>query len=439
MGFIESIRLAFSSLSSNKMRSLLTMLGIIIGISAVITITTIGNSIQKTLSNTLNQFGMNSFFAYLSTKPLSEEEEEDFDYVITDEDCISMDMLYNLMDTYPDEFKISMNEDYSSAQIINSNNAYINTNISGVTDGFLEEGKINLLQGRNISLRDNKEKKHTMLVSDIFVKQYFTDGSNPVGQTLSFTMSTGESQDFTIVGVYEYTESKLGSFTPGTKDINKVTPVFIPIETASKLQGILNPTYFSATISWNTDFDMVQVENDIRNFFDEQYEHNKYWTVELQNQQSTLDMMNQVLNIVTIAISVIAAISLIVGGVGVMNIMLVSIVERTKEIGIRKALGAKNSSIRLQFVVESIIICLIGGIIGIILGVVNGLIIGQVAEALVNSVYTQYKDIISISVSPSFTAIVIAVVFSMLTGIFFGYYPANKAAKMNPIDALRYE
>lgn len=439
MGFIESIRLAFSSLSSNKMRSLLTMLGIIIGISAVITITTIGNSIQRTLSNTLNQFGMNSFYAYIAVKSFDEEEDEDFDYSITEEDLISMDMLYSLTDEYPDEFKVSMNEDYSSAQIINSNNAYINTNISGITDGFLEEGKINLIQGRNISVRDNKEKKHTMLVSDIFVKQYFTDGSNPVGQTLSFTMSTGESQDFTIVGVYEYAESKLGSFAPGTKEINKVTPVFIPLETASKLKGILNPTYSYATILWNTDFDMVQAEKDINSFFDKQYERNKYWKVELQNQQSMLDTINQMLNIVTVAISVIAAISLIVGGVGVMNIMLVSIVERTKEIGIRKALGAKNSSIRLQFVVESIIICLIGGIIGIILGIVNGLIIGQVAEALVNSVYTQYKDIISISVSPSLTAIIIAVVFSMLTGIFFGYYPANKAAKMNPIDALRYE
>jgi putative ABC transport system permease protein len=152
-----------------------------------------------------------------------------------------------------------------------------------------------------------------------------------------------------------------------------------------------------------------------------------------------VDMINKVLGIITIAISVIAAISLIVGGVGVMNIMLVSIVERTKEIGIRKALGAQNSSIRLQFVTESIIICLIGGIIGIITGILNGVIIGKAASVLVEQIYTDYKDLITVSVSPSLSAIIIAVVFSMLTGIFFGYYPANKAAKMNPIDALRYE
>ena len=143
---------------------------------------------------------------------------------------------------------------------------------------------------------------------------------------------------------------------------------------------------------------------------------------------------------VSIAISVIAAISLIVGGVGVMNIMLVSIVERTKEIGIRKALGAKNSSIRIQFVTEAIIICLIGGIIGILIGIGNGLIIAGIVSAVMSTPEMQeYMGIISISVEPSISAILVSIFFSMLIGVFFGYYPANKAARMNPIDALRYD
>lgn len=139
---------------------------------------------------------------------------------------------------------------------------------------------------------------------------------------------------------------------------------------------------------------------------------------------SMMDQMNTMIGAIQLALSVIAGISLVVGGIGVMNIMLVSITERTKEIGTRKALGATNGSIRLQFITESVVICLIGGIIGIIFGIV----LGTVAVKLMG-----YEAAVSLS------SIVIAVGFSMAIGIFFGYYPANKAAKLNPIDALRYE
>ena len=152
-----------------------------------------------------------------------------------------------------------------------------------------------------------------------------------------------------------------------------------------------------------------------------------------------MGMITTVLNVITIAISVIAAISLIVGGVGVMNIMLVSILERTREIGVRKALGALNGDIRSQFVIEAVIICLTGGAIGVLIGVLNGILLSKVAAFLLNSFAAEYAEYINLSVQPSIPAIIISLVFSMLTGLIFGYYPAKRAGNMNPIDALRYE
>ena len=154
---------------------------------------------------------------------------------------------------------------------------------------------------------------------------------------------------------------------------------------------------------------------------------------------SELSTIDQVLNVLTIAISVIAAISLVVGGVGVMNIMLVSVVERTREIGIRKAMGAKNRNIRRQFLTEAVVICLMGGAIGIAIGIFNGFLLSKIAAALLVQYEQELGAALTITVSPSLTAIVISVIFSMLIGIVFGYYPAKRAANMSPIDALRYE
>ena len=152
-----------------------------------------------------------------------------------------------------------------------------------------------------------------------------------------------------------------------------------------------------------------------------------------------MSVMSTAINIVTVIISVIAALSLIVGGVGVMNIMLVSVTERTREIGIRKALGAKKKTIKGQFVTEAIIICLIGGIIGILVGLLNGELVAIIANKIVAS-QPDYADLLgNVKVSPPVGGIIISLIFSTLTGVFFGLYPASKAAKMNPIDALRYD
>lgn len=154
---------------------------------------------------------------------------------------------------------------------------------------------------------------------------------------------------------------------------------------------------------------------------------------------SQLEEIHRVLQIVTIAISVIAGISLLVGGVGVMNIMLVSVVERTREIGIRKAVGAKSGSIRMQFLIESVVICLIGGLIGILFGVLNGYLFSGIGATLLSSSAPELANLLEITVTPSVSAMLISFGFCALIGILFGLYPANRAAKMSPIDALRYE
>lgn len=169
------------------------------------------------------------------------------------------------------------------------------------------------------------------------------------------------------------------------------------------------------------------------------YNTNENFRLNCYDMDSELGNMESVLNVLTIAISVIAAISLIVGGVGVMNIMLVSVVERTREIGIRKALGAKNRSIRRQFLMEAVVICFTGGIIGIASGIINGFLLARVAATFLVNSQTGLGSFLRITVAPSVPAIVISAVFSVLIGMIFGYYPAKRAAAMQPVEALRYE
>ena len=180
--------------------------------------------------------------------------------------------------------------------------------------------------------------------------------------------------------------------------------------------------YVQVTTESGVDADLLASK--IENFFEPYYRNNRTSELNAITVGSMVSMLTDMLSTITLAISIVAGIALVVGGIGVMNIMLVSITERTKEIGTRKALGAKNSSIRIQFIVEAVIICLIGGAIGVVVGIGGGVLA---------------SNLLGYPARPSIPGIIISLIFSMAIGVFFGYYPANKAAKMNPIDALRYE
>lgn len=430
MQLIENIRLAFTSLLANKMRALLTMLGIIIGISAVIMITTIGTSIQKTLSNTFNSFGSyNLFFVQLYV------EDEDAD--LTRDDFFTREMFDELFEKYPGHFSLEMNDSFGNAVTRNSRGQECKLTVNGTMD---TQPMMDHERGRTIQYKDNTHKKNAIYVSDLFIKQYFVNGEDPIGQTVTLTFENGITADFVIVGYDKLPLIYEKQYKPGMKLYDKVTPVSVPLDTMNELFHTgADDVIAYAEFRYNTDVDPTVLQTELQEFFDEKYAEKPGISIQIINEQQYIGMMDTIINVVTIAISVIAAISLIVGGVGVMNIMLVSITERTKEIGVRKALGAQNSAIRMQFVIEAIMICLIGGIIGILLGITGGLAIGWIARTLVTQFYAEYAELIAITIQPSIPAIIISVFFSILTGVFFGYYPANKAAKMNPIDALRYD
>lgn len=431
MQFIENLRLALSALAANKMRALLTMLGIIIGISSVMMITTIGNSIQRTLTRTFSEFGTNYFDVFI------EKTDPDSDIPLREDDMISREMVDEMIERFGDRLTPELYKSYGLAHTRTPNGDTLNLVLGGTL--MTAEVKTHS-RGRAITIRDNKEKRHSAYVTDLFVRQYFKDGTDPIGQTIEIYLENGITADFVIVGLYDipaFFDKEV--YSPDTKEIDKITPVDVPLDTMMALTHTELEAEPVLYIQWNPSYDSKVLEEELRDFFEEKYAQKPGVTFRIENEQTDLGLANTIVNVITVAISVIAAISLVVGGVGVMNIMLVSVTERTKEIGIRKALGAQNKSIRIQFVTEAITICLIGGIIGISLGIAGGMLIGFVAKHLVTSFYPEYVEFIAITIEPSIKAIIISVMFSIIIGVVFGYYPANKAAKMDPIDALRYD
>lgn len=430
MLIFENISLALNGLRSNKTRALLTMLGIIIGIASVIAIMTVGNSMTNSVTSSMSGMGVNNITVGVQQKSSSSETTESGmtfhigprRQVMAKEDYITESMIEEIQREYPDEIEaFSLSESVGDGTA-KDNDLYANVSVAGVSDGCFTSSDLTILSGRLFTQKDQTEGKKVAVVSDKFCNNMFGGNTDSaLGQQITVVLDN-KFFHYTVVGVYEYEESAASFSTASEADIS--TELYLPLKTAQNQNHNKNG-FSQITVAASAGTDITTFMETLEAYMNEKYYRtNENYEISAFSMESVISSMTEMLSTISVAIAIIAGISLLVGGIGVMNIMLVSITERTREIGTRKALGAANSSIRLQFIVESIVICLIGGIIGILLGI--GL--GMAAVGLMG-----YEG------SPSAASILFSVGFSALIGVFFGYYPANKAAKMNPIDALRYE
>ncbi len=425
----ENVKLAFQALLANKMRALLTMLGIIIGIGAVLAIMTVSSSLTNSISDSFQEMGANNITVGLKqTSSTTETRSNGLKFGVANrnstvekEDLITDDMLSELITEFSDKIDaIAISETVASGTVHDGSNT-ANISISGINSEYFASDDVTLLAGRRLTSDDNTGKKKVIMISDKVVDQIFDgDSQKALSQKIQVEID-GIYYQYYVVGVYKY-ESNNSFSSSSDEDIT--TTAYIPILTG-KAQTHSDEGYQQFTVVTKSGIDSVSAfATQIENFFAPYYSSNEDYKVSTTTMESMTESMSDMIGTVSIAISFIAGISLLVGGIGVMNIMLVSITERTREIGTRKALGAKNSSIRFQFIIESMILCLIGGILGIL----AGFLLGAIAAS-----------ILGYSAAVPVAAIIIAVGFSMIIGIFFGYYPANKAARMDPIEALRYE
>ena len=393
------------------------MLGIIIGISSVIAIVTIGKALSDSVEQGFSQIGNTTIEVMVRPK-------DDFEDMTSD-DFIPRSEIERFKELNPDKIdSVTINGSIVSGTIKDERKTS-NVRIYSTTPGAKSVFSIKMLSGSFLTDEDEEKSKEVAVISDKVVEDIFNDKiEDALGSEIEVDTG-GTLRVYRVIGIYKYEPMSMGVF--GGESEDDPTSVYIPLGVGNMQfsDGEDTDKYMYFMLSAKDREGLSDLEKEIEKFFNEGIlKDRENVEVRANSVESFASQVNQTMGTIKLAIGGIAAISLLVGGIGVMNILLVSVTERTREIGIRKALGATNKDIRLQFIIESIIICIIGGVIGILLGTA----LGYGASILLKT-----------KTLPSIGSIIVAVGFSMAIGIFFGYYPANKAAKLDPIDALRYE
>ena len=413
MNYGQSFRLAIKALATSKMRSLLTMLGIIIGVAAVIIILALGNGLTGMVQQQVDKLGVNMMMTYVwgrgdgSTSTLDPQD------------------MYDLVEENPDV--LSGVSPYVNAQatVRKGDEKFDKTSLYGVsevmfnnsTKGTIDGGE-KLGQGRFLSWLDVERRSQVCVIGSYLAENAF--GGDALGRTLTIN-----GQAYTVIGVLEQIRENMEEGGPDDQ-------VYIPYENALEMLGTRNVTLymFTSTSGETAAAARMVIDSMLLEYFDGDYD--AFYTQTMAEQAEMINLMMGVAMGVLVAI---AAISLLVGGIGIMNIMLVSVTERTREIGIRKSLGAKRRDIRRQFVIEAGTTSAIGGLLGIGLGCLLAMGLG----ALFGGMLSAQMGGAVFNATPTLGAIAISFGVSVGIGVLFGYLPANKAAKLNPIDALRYD